>query len=409
MDITTPSLDALLTAPDFAEDPYPALAVLREEAPVFWSEGWHTWVVTRYDDCVAGMRDHSRLSHLGRRAAFFDELPDATRKQIEPLYQHFSEGMGNLDPPDHTRLRSVASSAFRKRAIEPLRQQVEELTDKLIGQLAVRSRVDLISEFAVPLPLAVITDFLELPAEDGDRLKAWSDEFVLFMGTGGAQPEVVERSLRAFLEAREWLLPIVADAKPGKKNGLMQALLETDEGVEPLTEDEIIAMLFLLMVGGHESSTSLIAVGILSLLRHPGEMARLREQPELAVSAVEELLRYEGPVQQGWRVASTDLEMRGKSIRKGEMVRFMLGSANRDPRFFENPDTLDIARNHNRHVAFGMGIHACLGAPLARLEGEIAIPALLERFPDLRLADDDLEWKPNEFLRGLEALNLELR
>jgi len=401
-------LNAQLTSADFLTDPYPTLARLRTHEPVFWSEAWRAWLVTRYDDCLAGMRDYKEYSNVGRRQVVFDQLPPDTRARVEPLSRHFSGGMGNVDPPEHSRLRKLVSKAFTPTAIAVWRERVLDHVDELLDLSGGADRFELIREFAFPLPAITISELLGLPVADIDQLKTWSDEFTSFMGTGTVDPAAVETSLHAYVAARAWLLTIIEEHKATQPDDLISSLLSVGDAGDSLSDEEVVAMCFLLMVGGHQTTTNLIGNTMLLLLQNPEQMHLLRDQPSLLKSAIEESLRFEAPFQQGWRISSEDIELGGRLIRRGQMLRFMIGAANRDPARFEQPDRFDIGRGSNRHLTFGSGIHACLGAPLARLEAEIALSRLLDRFPTIRLADSHPDWNPDRISRGLRTLPLQL-
>jgi cytochrome P450 len=401
-------LDAQLASAEFLTDPYPTLTRLRTDEPVFWSEAWKAWLISRYDDCLAGMRDYKEYSNLGRRQVVFDQLPPDTRAKVEPLSRHFSGGMGNVDPPEHSRLRKLVSRAFTPSAIAAWRTRVEHHVEDLLDQSYGVDSFDLIQQFAFPLPAITISELLGLPVADIDQLKAWSDDFTSFMGTGTVDPAAVETSLHAYVSARAWLLTIIGEHKATRPDDLISSLLSVGDAGDSLSDEEVVAMCFLLMVGGHQTTTNLIGSTMLLLLQNGEQMQLLRREPSLLRSAIEESLRFEAPFQQGWRVSTEDIEVGGRLVRRGQMLRFMIGAANRDPGRFEQPDRFDIARGNNRHLTFGSGIHACLGAPLARLEAEIALSRLLERFPGVRLADAHPDWNPDRISRGLRSLPLQL-
>jgi len=407
MEVALPDFGAKLMSAEFLSDPYPALNLLRHDEPVFWSHAWNAWLVSRYDDCVAGMRDYKDYSNVGRRQVVFDQLPPDTRAKVEPLSRHFSGGMGNVDPPDHTRLRKLVSKAFTPPAVSAWRERVEERVGQLLDQMD-KDRCELIHQFAFPLPATTISELLGLPLKDIDRLKTWSDEFTSFMGTGTVEPRAVETSLDAYVAARAWLLGIIDEHKRTQPADLITSLLTVGDDGDSLDDEEVVAMCFLLMVGGHQTTTNLIGNTTLLLLQNPEQMRRLREEPTLIRSTIEESLRFEAPFQQGWRVSSVDIELHGRQVHQGQMLRFMIGAANRDPDQFDQPDRFDIARSSNKHLTFGTGIHACLGAPLARLEAEIALSHLINRFPRISLTDPRPDWNPDRISRGLRSLPLQL-
>lgn len=401
-------IDSRLMSDEFLTDPYPTLNLMRDTEPVFWSEAWNAWLVSRYDDCLAGMRDYQAYSNVGRRQVVFDQLPPETRSRVEPLSRHFSGGMGNVDPPEHSRLRRLVSKAFTPSATASWGERVRRHVHELLAQTRIGDNFELIGQFAFPLTAMTISVLLGLPVADINRLKTWSDEFTSFMGTGTVEPAAVETSLRAYVAARIWLLEIIEEHRATRPDDLITSLLSAGDDRDALSDEEVIAMCFLLMVGGHQTTTNLIGNTILLLLRSAEQMHRLREEPTLLTNAIEESLRYEAPFQQGWRVSSEDIELGGRPIRRGQMMRFMIGAANRDPDRFEEPDRFEIGRAGIKHLTFGSGIHACLGAPLARLEAEIALRELLVRFPEMSLADSRPDWNPDRIARGLRSLPLQL-
>jgi cytochrome P450 len=398
--------DGLLMSDQFVADPYPILHALREEAPVYRSEAWHSWLVTRYDDCLAGLRDHQLYSNVGRRQAIFDRLPEAIRTRVAPLARHFSGGMGNVDPPEHSRLRGHVAKSWTPAVIDTFREQVEDRVSTLLDEITERAPVDLLESFAFPLPAVTISEILGLPVSHVDQLRRWSDDFTDFMGTGTVDPEAIERSLDAYLAARSWLLEIIDEHRTSRSDDMITALLASDVHGR-LSEDDIVAMCFLFMVGGHQTTTNLICNTVLLLLHQPEQAARVAVEPGAIAGMIEESLRLEAPFQQGWRIATRDCELRRQRIRAGDMVRFMVGAANRDPEKFPDPDDFEPDRPRNQHLSFGTGIHTCIGASLARLEAETAIRELFARFPDLHLAEQP-EWRADRIVRGLTSLTLEL-
>jgi cytochrome P450 len=373
--------------PDFIRDPFPALARLREEDPVHWSEPLGAWILTRHADVREAARD-PRLSS-DRVRPFFEAQPEALRRRLAALERNVSHWAVFVDPPRHTRLRALMSHAFTSRAVERLRASVAGRIEELLAPLAGREEFDLVGEFAWLLPAGVIADLLGVPREDIDRLKAWSDELSGFVFSGRHVQAKYERAARGVGEMAEYFARLieVKRARPG--DDLVSALVAATGGDEPLTPEELEAMCVLLLFAGHETTTHLIGNGMHALLGQPAAHAALaarRGDAAFVESAIEELLRYDGPSLAQGRVAAEDLELGGRRIRRHERVFLMLASANRDPRAFDEPDFLRLERTPNAHVTFGYGIHFCIGAPLARLEGQLAFPRLLESFPRLELA-----------------------
>ena len=387
---------------DVVADPYPALGRLREEDPVHWSGILGGWVLTRYADVRASLAD-PRLS-ADRITPFLTRQAPTASEAIQTLLRHVGLWVVFTDPPVHTRLRNALGRAFTARSIEARRARIAEIVELLLNRAAAAGEMDLIRDFAYPLPVAVIGDLLGVPAEDHEQLKAWSDELAGFIGSSLGTPDKYERAARAVAEMRDYFERVVARRRDVPADDLVTALLVTGERAERLSEAELIASCVLLLFAGHETTTNLVGNGALALLRHPAEARAWRENPALGSSAVEELLRYDGPTPAMVRVAREDLRIGDKDIGRGDRLFLMINAANRDPAQFREPDRLDLGRADNRHLAFGHGIHFCLGAPLARLEGQLALPALLRRFPGLRPRDGAPEWLDSLVFRGMRSL-----
>jgi cytochrome P450 len=318
-----------------------------------------------------------------------------------------SRNMLDMDPPDHQRLRSLVSKAFTPRLIERLRPRVQAIADGLLDAVQDRGEMDLIDDYAFPLPITVIAELLGVPAEDRDSFREWSDAAV----SGNTTQEHLDKVLIPHMQAfTDYLHALFEEKRKNPKDDLVSALLRAEEAGDKLSEDELLGMVFLLLVAGHETTVNLIGNGVLALLQHPDQLQKLKDDPSLIKPAVEELLRYDGPVETSTeRFAREDVRIGETVIPRGEMVLVVLAAADHDPERFADPDELDITRVDNRHLAFGKGIHHCLGAPLARMEGQIAISTLLARMPDLRLkgSPESLSWRPGLTLRGLRGLPLE--
>jgi pimeloyl-[acyl-carrier protein] synthase len=310
-----------------------------------------------------------------------------------------------LDPPDHTRLRALASAAFTPHRVERLRSHIHDIVDGLLDAVVSAGRMDVIADLAAPLPAIVTAEMFGVPPADHPQLKAWSADFAEMLGNFQHNPDRFPRVLRSVEGMTAYFGAAIREQRERPRDGLIHAMMTAEVAGSRLSEEEIVANLIVTMVGGQETTTNLIGNGVLSLLRHPGEMEKLRAHPALIPSAVEELLRYESPSQHTARLAPDDVEMGGKQIRKRQAVIAVMGAANRDPERFPEPDRLDIARKDNRHVAFGWAAHFCFGAPLARLEGQIVFDTIVRRLPDLALdTAAPLVWRHNLGLRGLTAL-----
>jgi len=380
--------------PEFIENPFPVYHRLRSEDPVHESP-MGFWVLTRYDD-VAGMLRDARFGRKG-----FDTLLQARFGEAG-----FDLSMLFRDPPDHTRLRALVSKAFTPRVVEEMRGRIQEIVDALLDRAQDVGRMDVIADLAYPLPVIVICEMLGVPAENRDLFRRWSVDIARSLDAIAlpTEPEVIERGTAARHALADYFRGLIAERRRRPKADLLSDLIAAEEQGDKLTEGELMATVLLLFVAGHETTVNLIGNGMLALLRHPAELRALRADPGLIGSAVEELLRYDGPVQRTGRMPNTDVALGGRTIPKGALVLGLIGAANRDPAHFPDPDRLDVTRGDNRHLAFGWGIHFCLGAPLARLEGQIAILALVRRLPRLALATARLEWRRASTLRGLTAL-----
>lgn len=388
--------------PDFLADPYPAFHRLRAEDPVH-RHPLGFYVLTRYDDVLAFLRD-PRFGKSGYQALFesrFGGGPEGSWLALSMLFR---------DPPDHTRLRALVSKAFTPRVVETLRGRIQDIVDRSLDRVAGAPRMDVIEELAYPLPVAVISDLLGVPAEDSEAVKEWSrdvaralDAIALPVG-----PDVIERGRRATAAMAEYFRSLIGERRRQPDSDLLSGLVEAEEAGDRLTERELLATCVLLYVAGHETTVNLIGNGLLALLRHPVERRRLQGDLGLLPGAIEELLRYDGPVQRTGRMAACDVEIAGVPIPEGSLVLGLLGAANRDPARFDEPDRLDLGRDEPRHLAFGAGIHYCLGGPLARLEAQVAIGTVLRRFPAMTLDIERPAWRPSSTLRGLEALPVTL-
>jgi cytochrome P450 len=402
-------LDEQLTSVEFYSDPYATYRRLRAENPVHWCEPWRQWVITRFDDVLAVNRDPARFSSAGWERKFISDLPPELQ-QLPHMQRHYGTKVVSMtDPPEHTRLRRLVVRSFTPRVLEALRPGIESLVREHLDRVQGRPTMDAIADFAYPLPAIVIGRLLGAPDDARDLFMRWSKDIVDFVGTGHADAERALRNEETLREFRAFLEPIIRDRRDNPRDDLMSILASPNEHGERLSDDELVSTCIVFLFAGHETTANLIGNGLLALLKHPEQLAVLREQPELAATAVEELLRYDSPVQRNRRIASVDVELGDKHIRQGDSVMVFMGSANRDPEKFPDPDALDVTRAPNQHMAFGHGIHFCVGAALSRIEAPIAIAALLDRFPRVRLADGYREqWRPNITFRGLESLELEL-
>ncbi len=381
-----------LTSRHVLANPYPTYQRLREKDPVHRMRLVDGWVLTRYDDVQAMLLDHQRFSNWGAGVGDREYTQDRS--------------MLDLDPPDHTRLRALVSKAFTPRSVAALESRIEEIVEELLDGVDGENRFDVIDSFAFPLPVIVIAEMLGVPARDLDQFKEWSNDIVVSLEPIQSR-EQREQFRRSEQELYEYFEGIIALRRQDPQDDLVSALLAAEEEGDRLSHGELLATLLLLLVAGNETTRNLIGNGTLALLRNPEELRRLKEQPELIDSAIDELLRYDSPVQLDGRTLVEDVEMGGKRMSAGQQVVGVVGAANRDPAAFTDPDRLDIARNEKSHISFGRGIHYCLGASLAMLEGRIALTSLLERFSSLQLAAEPQQRK-QVVLRGVENLVIDV-
>jgi hypothetical protein len=402
------ALDDELASQEFFANPYPLFRRMREEAPVYWSNILNSWVLTRYDDVVSSLLNTQVLSSADRMTTLLDQLPVSVREDARFVDQHYAATLPFQNPPEHTRIRGLVSKAFTPRVVESMRPQIQTITDHLLDAAQGREQIDLIRDFAFPLPVIVISALMGVPRDGREELKRWTNEIFAIFSSARAQPTTTESGMRSLGKARDYLGCLIAERTKRPQEDLISHLITVEEHGKFLSAKEIQANSVTFFVAGHETTTNMIGLSVLALLKHPEQLSKLRDNPSLITPAVEELLRYDGSLLRNWRVATEDIEIRGKRIRKGQMVSQMLGAANRDPAKFPDPDRLDISRHENRHLAFGHGIHFCLGAPLARLELHVALATFIRRFPRLRPGEGTIEWRRDYTFRGVKTLPVRL-
>jgi cytochrome P450 len=398
--------------PAWVEDPYAVYAELRRSNPVH-RNALGFWVFTRHVDCLAILRD-KRSSSDGRNVnagsfrepGLVDELPagsgpEAMLAEMAPFLFR--------DPPDHTRLRGLVQKAFTPRVVEGLRPRLEEICEGLLDAAVERGEVDLVADYAYPLPVQIIVEMLGVPAEDHEQFRVWSHALARGLDPDFLlPPEAVQQRLGAILSFVQYFASLIEERRKAPGEDLLTRLIQAEEAGDALTQGELLSTCILLLVAGHETTVNLISGGALALMERPDQLALVRDDPDVVRSAVEEMLRFVCPVQLTGRVALEDMDVGGAHLAPGEFSMLLIGSANRDPDAFDDPDTFDVTRVDNNHLGFGFGIHHCLGAPLARLEAQIALPALFRRARHLECTTDGLSYKENIVLRGLESLPVRL-
>ena len=397
----TPDADAALLSPEYLVDPYPIYARLRREPPIAWSEALNGWIVTRYADVRSAMRE-PRLSAHGRMPAFLAQLPDEGRAAAAQFSDHYESTLPFMEGSRHKTLRTLLQDAFSAAAAEALRADIEQLAHSFLDA-AEGDEFDLMAQYAKPFPVHVMGNMLGVPPPDRVQFIPWTDQIIAVFSTGRVTTDVMEAGRQALVEMRSYLSDLIAERRRQPKEDLISWLVANSsyrsamkeansEPVGVLTAEEVLANCVTLYTAGHASTSGLIGKAFLALFRHPGQLQRLRDHPELIDNAVEEFLRYDTSVQRAWRVAPDDVEVRGCPVRRGDAVHMVLGAANHDPAQFKEPDSFDIERQNNRHLAFGHGVHLCLGAALARLETAIAVNTFLQRFPKAELAEEAVSW-----------------
>jgi cytochrome P450 PksS len=391
-----------LFSPIFKADPFPTYVAMRADAPIYAHHppgGGTIWYITRFEDVTAVLKDNDHFVKDVRHSL----PPGVSKPRKTAVHQRINENMLFADPPDHTRLRALVNQAFTPRRVAKMAARVQAITDDLLDGIAAAGEADLIASFALPMPVRIIAELLGIPAADQAQVADWS-QAIISPGSKNLSYGDRKRKVRAFVAYLQQMF-VLRQRQP--EDDLISALVQAEEAGERLNEAELSSMVALLLVTGHETTVNLLGNGALALLQHPEQLAILRERPELWETAVEELLRFDGPVETSTtRWVRADFEFKGHKMARGDVVRVVLASANRDGCQFSQPDVLDVTRDDNRHLAFGMGIHYCLGAPLARLEGIIGLQTLFTKFPNLQCAipEEQLEWRSGVLFRGLKRL-----
>jgi cytochrome P450 len=383
-------------SPEFLADPYSTYRALREASAPFWmAHGGQTkgmWLITRYQDVAFILKD----AQTSKDSARF-----TPPEKLTP----FDYNMLGRDPPDHTRLRALSNQAFTPARVKALEPRIGQIVDELLAKVQPQGGMEFMADFALPLPVIVIAELLGVPPDERDTFHAWSNQMVTNIDAVRASEDREKTAEAAAMALGQYFADLVRRRREQPRDDLISALTQAHDAQDRLNENELLAMCMLLLIAGHETTVNLLGNGLWTLLNHPDQLAQLKSQPDLLPSAIEEMLRFESPVQRAtFRLAIEAIEIGGAAIEKGQQVSAVIGAANRDAEQFPQPDTFDIARQPNRHVAFGLGIHFCLGAPLARAEARIGFARLLERFPNLRLVNPAPDWNANTFFRGLKTL-----
>lgn len=424
-----PSLSNLQRA-EIRDNPYPYYGQLRND-PVHWDEEMGFWVFSQYSE-IDSLYTDNRFSRAQGLMRGFERLSKEEQDVAAPVYQSFSKTMFYADPPYHTHLRGLMNNAFTPRRVEQLRPYIQTIVNDLLDASQRKDEVDIIHDLAYPLPVMVIAELLGLPAQDRAQFKKWSDDLFAILGTVRKIPHLMQRAAQSLAEMTDFVTALSRERRGNPRDDLLSALLSVADDVgniscpyhisdsslrhsggqlvhereanTTLSQAELVANINILLSTGHETTTHLIGNGLLALMQHPDQMQKLRDQPAFLASAIEEILRYDNPVQITYRSAIEDVEINGKTIHAGDLVNCILGSANRDPKRFSNPDRFDITRNEGRHLSFGLGIHFCIGASLVRLEAEIAFAEILRRYPNIKLAAETPAWQEHPIFRGLKSL-----
>ena len=413
MNISDPLSLVNLQREEIRTDPYPFYEQLRNQDPVHWDEEMGFWVLARYTDIEALYTDE-RFSRAQGLMRGFQRLSASDRQIAEPVYHSFSKTVFYADPPYHTHLRGLMNHAFTPRRVERLHAPIQRIVDELLDAAQTRDEMDVVQDLAYPLPVMVIAELLGLPQADRERFKNWSDDLFAILGTvRHKSPHLLERAARSLEQMTNYVKDLSLERRQAPQDDLLTDLLSVtvEDGIpsphhsgSALTGEELVANINILLSTGHETTTHLLGNGLLALLQNPDQMKLLKAAPVLLSRAIEEMLRYDNPVQITYRSVIEDAEIHGRHICKGDLVNTIIASANRDPERFSFPDRFDITRSEGRHLGFGVGIHFCIGAPLVRLEAEIFFETILRRFPKLALATENLAWQEHPIFRGLKSL-----
>lgn len=401
-------LDALLVSPQMMVDPYPVYRRLREEQPVFWSDTWNAWVVSRFGDVAESLKDKENLSNENRQALLFSGLTDDERQSLCPLRHYFAQkDVIGSDPPDHTRMRALVQKAFTPKTVNALEPKIRAMAETMIGAAVKAGRFDFVHEVAHPLPVMLIAEMLGAPVEDRHLFKKWSSDILGFQGTGQTTFGPAMVSQKSLVEMFAYMNALIDDRRKSPREDLITALALAEEGGQGFSRDELLATCNTILTAGHETTTNLMGNLVHQLLLHPDQWAALRANPALINPAIEEALRYEAPKQRNFRRIKKAHAFAGVEFGENEMVFQVIGAANRDPANVADPETFNIHRSKIDHLSFGYGIHFCLGAPLARMEARIVLETLIKHLPDAKLVPGSMEWQERVQFRGPGRLLIE--
>jgi cytochrome P450 len=393
MPSTDTNFEQLLVTPSFVADPYPVLAQLREKYPVYWSDAIGGWLLTRYDDILISFRQTAQYSNENRLGKAVEYLPPDKRAKYKGFEDHYAtKGLLHSDPPDHTRMRALVTRELTVTIVDKMRPRIQEVVDNLLDQGQRQGQMDVVPDLAAALPVAVISEIIGVPVPDRHLIREWTDHILRFQGVNKPSEEDLSRAQDALMEMRAYIQDMIAERRRRPKSDLMGKFVAAESQGQRISEAELINTCVTLFTAGHETTLSLISNAIYTLLANPEQYQLLRNDPSLLDSAIEETLRYESPVSRQTRLIKSDTELGGKKIKRGEVVFQMLNSANRDPAHFTDPERFDMRRQKNRHIAFGNGIHFCVGAALSRAESTIAVGSALKRFPNLHPVDEKPDW-----------------
>jgi cytochrome P450 len=387
------NFEELLVSPEFVANPYSLLERLREEEPVYWSEAIGGWLLTRYDDILVSFRQTTHYSNENRLGKAVEYLPPEKRANFKPFEDHYAtKGLLHSDPPDHTRLRALVTKEFTVTIVEKMRPRIQEVVNGLLDTAEERGHMDVIPDLAAALPVQVIAEILGVPPADRHLIRKWTDDILRFQGVNKPSEADLSRAQDALIDIRSYIKGMINERRRQPRGDLMGKFVAAESEGQRLSEAELINTCVTLFTAGHETTLSLISNTIYTLLANNDQYQLLRDDPGLLESAIEESLRYESPVSRQTRLMKADTELAGKKIKKGEIVFQMLNAANRDPAYFTDPHKFDIQRKKNLHIAFGQGIHFCVGAALSRIEAFIAVGSAMNRFPGLHLVHDRPDW-----------------